>query len=140
MRLLHVRSLTFETYYTNAPAYCILSHRWEEEEVSYVDMTSGRDLSLLKGYRKIRNAALIAEQEGLSYIWIDTCCIDKRSSTELSEAINSMASWYAASKVCIVHLFDVLPMDVPIEGPSGAALRASIYRSEWCVQWSQHAY
>lgn len=38
---------------------------------------------------------------------LDTCCIDKRSSAELSEAINSMYSWYENSLVCLVILEDV---------------------------------
>jgi hypothetical protein len=41
------------------------------------------------------------------YIWIDTCCIDKSSSAELSEAINSMYRWYEESEVCYAYLEDV---------------------------------
>ena len=37
----------------------------------------------------------------------NTCCIDKRSSAELSEAINSMFKWYRRSALCYVHLVDV---------------------------------
>ena len=40
---------------------------------------------------------------------IDTCCIDKKSSAELSEAINSMFQWYKNSKKCYVFLPDVHP-------------------------------
>jgi hypothetical protein len=35
------------------------------------------------------------------------CCIDKSSSAELSEAINSMFAWYRNAKVCYVYLEDV---------------------------------
>jgi hypothetical protein len=42
-----------------------------------------------------------------NYVWIDTCCIDKTSSAELSEAINSMFRWYRKSKVCFAYLEDV---------------------------------
>lgn len=35
-----------------------------------------------------------------------TGCIDKRSSAELSEAINSMYRWYQKAAVCYVHLDD----------------------------------
>lgn len=37
------------------------------------------------------------------------CCIDKRSSSELSEAINSMYKWYRNSAVCYAFLGDVDP-------------------------------
>ncbi len=45
--------------------------------------------------------------EGLEYIWIDTCCIDKSSSAELSEALNSMYPWYQKAQICYAYLADV---------------------------------
>ena len=36
-----------------------------------------------------------------------SCCIDKTSSAELSEAINSMWQWYENAEVCVVYLPDV---------------------------------
>lgn len=39
--------------------------------------------------------------------WIDSCCIDKTSSAELSEAINSMFKWYQKAQVCYAYLSDV---------------------------------
>jgi hypothetical protein len=39
--------------------------------------------------------------------WIDSCCIDKSSSAELSEAINSMFQWYKNAQVCYAYLSDV---------------------------------
>ena len=39
----------------------------------------------------------------------DLCCIDKTSSAELSEAINSMYRWYQESGVCYAYLADVPP-------------------------------
>lgn len=41
----------------------------------------------------------------------DRCCIDKQSSAELSEAINSMYHWYAESAVCYAYLQDVQTLD-----------------------------
>ena len=40
-------------------------------------------------------------------VWVDTCCIDKRSSAELSEAVNSMYRWYEDAQVCYAYLHDV---------------------------------
>jgi hypothetical protein len=59
------------------------------------------------GWSKIKNCCAEAANCGLGYVWIDTCCIDKESSTELSEAINSMFSWYKDSKMCFAYLDDV---------------------------------
>ena len=56
---------------------------------------------------KIRRACEVARADGYEYIWIDSCCIDKSSSSELSEAINSMYAWYRGAHVCYAYLADV---------------------------------
>ncbi|KAJ4416244.1 hypothetical protein N0V82_006848 [Gnomoniopsis sp. IMI 355080] len=61
-----------------------------------------------KGLKKVIDAANLALSGGHEWIWIDTCCIDKTSSAELSEAINSMYRWYEDSVVCYVFLEDIL--------------------------------
>lgn len=60
------------------------------------------------GYRKIRKTASKAKRAGCQYFWIDTCCIDKSSSSELQESINSMYRWYKQSSVCLVYLEDAI--------------------------------
>ncbi|CAH0026796.1 unnamed protein product [Clonostachys rhizophaga] len=60
-----------------------------------------------KGYQKVRDCCKKALLDGFKYAWIDTCCIDKTSSAELSEAINSMYTWYEEAKVCYAYLADV---------------------------------
>ncbi len=77
------------------PVYAILSHTWglESEEVTFQDIMDGTGKDKA-GYEKIRFCADQARRHGLIYFWIDTCCIDKRNSVELSEAINSMFKWY----------------------------------------------
>ena len=67
----------------------------------------GRLTTNRSGVSKILQSARLAAQEGLKYMWIDTCCIDKSSSAELSEAINSMFRWYLLSTVCYAYLADV---------------------------------
>jgi hypothetical protein len=85
------------------PAYAILSHTWGKEEVSFqeVDAGTGKDKA---GWRKIEFCAKQAGADGLRYIWVDTCCIDKRNVVELSEAINSMFRWYQKAARCYVYL------------------------------------
>lgn len=60
-----------------------------------------------KGYEKVRRFCELANAAGHRYAWVDTCCIDKSSSAELSEAINSMFKWYRDSAVCYVYLEDI---------------------------------
>ncbi|TGJ79442.1 hypothetical protein E0Z10_g9316 [Xylaria hypoxylon] len=114
MRLINVHSLVISEFHGDQiPQYAILSHTWGEEEVTLQDMREGIATSL-KGYRKIKACCEQARFDGPPYAWIDTCCIDKQSSAELSEAINSMYLWYENSTLCYAYLADV--EDVASEG------------------------
>lgn len=98
----------------NTPKYAILSHTWEDEEISFQEILHPTDeVKLKRGYQKVLHTALLAKEEGLQWCWVDTCCIDKKSSAELSEAINSMFRWYRRAKVCYVYLADVHPLSEP---------------------------
>ncbi|PVH74880.1 HET-domain-containing protein, partial [Cadophora sp. DSE1049] len=115
MRLLNVQTLTLEEYFgASIPRYAILSHCWGAEEVTFQDVKAvpwqASNCERL-GARKITLSSEQAKKDGLSYIWIDTCCIDKTSSAELSEAINSMYSWYENATVCYAFLEDVDHME-----------------------------
>jgi hypothetical protein len=46
----------------------------------------------------------VAQLCGCDYVWLDTGCINKRSSAELEESIRSMFNWYRNSHICIAHL------------------------------------
>ncbi|KAI6042838.1 heterokaryon incompatibility protein-domain-containing protein [Pisolithus marmoratus] len=93
--------------------YAILSHRWVADEVGYTEIVElakmdGRDeIRGRAGYQKILKSCEQAKNDGLKWLWVDTCCIDKRSSSELSEALNSMFRWYENSKRCYAYLHDV---------------------------------
>jgi len=102
-------SLTEDIIDNNAiPPYAILSHTWEHgEEVTFRDLIDGTGKNKT-GYNKIQFCGQQAERDGLRYFWVDTCCIDKSSSAELQEAINSMFRWYQKAERCYVYLSDVL--------------------------------
>ncbi|OAG06035.1 HET-domain-containing protein, partial [Paraphaeosphaeria sporulosa] len=109
MRLLSTKSLQLEQFNDEErlPPYAILSHTWGEEEVTLDDLLREHVQTMI-GYRKIEQTCRIAAQDGFGYVWIDTCCIDKSSSAELSEAINSMFRWYALSQKCYAYLEDLV--------------------------------
>ncbi|KAJ2992563.1 hypothetical protein NUW58_g2120 [Xylaria curta] len=86
MRLINTHSLDLEEYFGS-----------EVPRNSYAERA---------GYKKIKVACDRARLAGLSYLWADTNCIDKKSSAELSEAINSMFKWYRDSDRCYVYLAD----------------------------------
>ncbi|KAH0835826.1 heterokaryon incompatibility protein-domain-containing protein [Lanmaoa asiatica] len=110
MRLLNSRSRQLELLHRHPGRYAIVSHRWGDGsgEVLFADIgDQARTQSKGKGYEKILGSCAQAMQNGLNYIWLDTCCIGKSNSTELSEAINSMYKWYQKSEVCYTYLHDV---------------------------------
>jgi len=109
MRLINTSTRTFEEFIGQSiPAYAILTHTWEEEEVSYADYVDGKPFRQhMKGFAKIDKTCQLAVKDGIQYAWIDTCCIDKRSSAELTEAINSMYRWYERAEVCYGFLSDL---------------------------------
>jgi heterokaryon incompatibility protein (HET) len=100
------------------PRYAILSHTWgaDTEEVSFKDMIDGTG-KRKTGYDKIRFCGEQAGRDGLQYFWIDTCCIDKSSSSELQEAINSMFRWYRDAAKCYVYMADIWQTSSPASCP-----------------------
>jgi hypothetical protein len=111
MRLINTQTGRFEEFIgLNIPGYAILSHTWEDGEVSYRDMINPQPSTSQK-HQKIEMTCQLARQANLDYAWIDTCCIDKSSSAELTEAINSMYRWYARATVCFVFLSDLGEFD-----------------------------
>jgi len=112
MRLLKLEadgefSLTKDILYPTTP-YAILSHTWgeDEEEVSFEDLRDGGGKTK-KGYKKLQFCGKQTARDGLQYFWVDTCCIEKSSSTVLQEAITSMFRWYCKAAKCYVYLSDV---------------------------------
>ncbi|KAI1145569.1 heterokaryon incompatibility protein-domain-containing protein [Nemania diffusa] len=83
-----------------------------------------------KGYKKAINCCLIARANGFDYVWIDTCCIDKTSSAELSEAINSMYRWYEEADICYAYLADVPPK----AGTGDEYRRSKWFTRGWTLQ------
>lgn len=92
MRLINTKEIRLEKFFRAAkiPPYAILSHTWGDDEVSLQHFQNISFRSSRKGFSKIKSACQEARRQGLDYLWVDTCCIDKTSSAELSEAINSM--------------------------------------------------
>ncbi|KAF4974306.1 hypothetical protein FZEAL_8774 [Fusarium zealandicum] len=119
MRVLNTTTLQLESLEDGPEKYAILSHTWGPDEVLFDDIQSPTRMQKIResngsGYRKISQACEKAASRGFDYIWIDTCCIDKSSSAELSQAINSMFRWYNKSSACYAYLSDVFihPMGV----------------------------
>ncbi|KAL1947056.1 hypothetical protein VTO73DRAFT_14017 [Trametes versicolor] len=80
---------------------------------------------------KIKGACKKAREAGYTLIWIDSACIDKSSSAELAEAINSMYDLYRLADVCYVYLVD-MPDRPELDGE---AFRSSRWhRRGWTLQ------
>jgi hypothetical protein len=112
--------------------YAILSHTWgeDDEEVSFADLTQGLRHTKV-GYEKLRFCGKQAANDGLHYFWVDTCCIDKSSSAELSKAITSMFRWYGSAVKCYVYLKDVFRRSSESNGGSGRSWESALRSSRW---------
>ena len=119
MRFINTETLVFiegavEEYQNQ---YAILSHTWNTgEELTYKNFLNLDKSQLLRsmdaqalgiGLEKILKSCAIARSKGIQYLWVDTCCIDKRDKAELDESLNSMFNWYKQAKVCYAFLLDV---------------------------------
>ncbi|KAH9212847.1 hypothetical protein DL95DRAFT_447360 [Leptodontidium sp. 2 PMI_412] len=136
MRLLHLESsgefsLT-EDFTEHVPPYAILSHTWGKdiEEVTFDDFKAGTYMDKT-GYRKIQFCGEQAARDELQHFWVDTCCINKSNLAELSEAINSMFSWYRNAAKCYVYLSDVFTRNDAGKPFSQSSWRSEFRHSRW---------
>jgi hypothetical protein len=132
MKLIRASTLKVNEFLdSDTPPYAILSHTWvPDEEVSYQEMM-GHRWKRKAGFQKIKQCCSQALKDGLEWVWVDTCSIDKTSSAELSEAINSMFRYYSQAAVCYAYLTDVDSM-VPVSSSTKpTALIESFRKSRW---------
>jgi len=110
MRLSNVDTLDFAEFRDeDRPPYVVASHRWlSENEATFQDVRDRRNTSGA-GYQKVEAFAayIRGNLTPIKWLWIDTCCINKDSAAELSEAINSMFEWYSSAELCLAYLVDV---------------------------------
>ncbi|KAH9935226.1 HET-domain-containing protein [Epithele typhae] len=145
MWLLNTDTATLK--YFNSPedvqgGYAILSHCWDQHRAEQtfqeiVAIKQRAELLRLNPRRfvspKIRDFCKLAAAHGYRWAWVDTCCIDKTSSTELSEAINSMFRYYALSQACYVYLSDV-SSKCDLGSESSEFWESRWYRRGWTLQ------
>ncbi|KAI0325474.1 hypothetical protein GY45DRAFT_240451 [Cubamyces sp. BRFM 1775] len=127
-----------------ARPYAILSHVWSNDEQDFqevlgiqraAELASGATgtLSILPRLsHKTQGFCNYARKDHYEIAWMDTCCINKSSSAELSEAINSMYEWYRLASVCYVYLADVDRED-PFQSDSQFS-RARWHTRMWTLQ------
>lgn len=137
MRLINVETLRLETFVKEdkIPRYAILSHTWgaDDEEISFEDIQRRNMKKPGNGIKKLRGCCKQAMKDGLAYAWIDTCCINKDSSKELDEAINSMFRWYRNAAVCYAYLADVSHGD-DYWNPASAFFSSAWFTRGWTLQ------
>ncbi|KXH38133.1 hypothetical protein CSAL01_09527 [Colletotrichum salicis] len=92
MRLLNTTTLKVKEFVSERPRYAILFHIWGSQEIVLQDTEAEGEApsSIKAGWKKIEGSCALALKDGFDWIWVDTCCIDTSSSSEFSEAINSM--------------------------------------------------
>src|SRR5438128_370397 len=105
MHLLHYKddgTLSRTEFFKEIPQYAILSHRWVDDEPNFQDITDGLGMHK-EGYGKLLFCGRQAAKDRFQYFWVDTVCINKSSSAELTESLNSMFRWYREAARCYVY-------------------------------------
>ena len=134
----------FARHFDADGGYAILSHTWQGKEQTFQDVRNigkrckrarARPRDDPKLSPKIREFCRLAEEHGYRWAWADSCCIDKTSSSELSEAINSMYQWYSDTEVCYAYLADVPSLEDEDPWAADSAFRKSRWhRRGWTLQ------
>ncbi|KAF6822921.1 het domain containing protein [Colletotrichum musicola] len=158
MRLINTETYELEEFFdSERPPYAILSHTWGVDEVNLQeweqwlqgDADTKARIAAKRGFKKIKKACGIARKgipksesksktKGESkrntkdpefrFLWVDTNCIDKKSSAEETESINSMFHWYQTASFCIVYLEDVGP------GSDTVLVKSRWFTRGWTLQ------
>ena len=153
----------FATPESVSGGYAVLSHVWDKQETTFQEIQALRvrsaqtltrrpsnsdgASSLLNAHfnqpltprdlvsAKIRKFCELAEKDGYEWGWVDTCCINKDSSAELTEAINSMYRYYSLADVCYVYLGDVMTRSLDVlEKPYSDFRSSRWHRRGWTLQ------
>ncbi|KJX99495.1 hypothetical protein TI39_contig355g00008 [Zymoseptoria brevis] len=148
MRLLSIETLTFKEFHQkNEPPYIAASHRWTADETSYKDVKKDRNTDT-PGFQKVKSfceavksmnhglcpsSRLMTWKRPCAWLWIDTACIDKRSSAELSESLNSMFQYYANADACYAFLHDVGPL-IDYKNAVYDFLKSEWFKWGWTLQ------
>ena len=127
-----------------SPEYAILSHRWQQPEISFQTLNPAElhDTShQTPQLEKIRQACAKARERKppLKWLWIDTCCIDKKNAVEETKSINSMFEWYYKAKVCYAYLLDVnqsppSPQMFQSQNPKRRGEKSEWFERGWTLQ------
>jgi hypothetical protein len=134
MHLIDTSTLKLIWFAGKPPPYAILSHTWNAEEVIFADFSNLSKIEATPAFCKVKLTCQQARQDGFSYAWIDTCCINKESSAELSEAINCMFRWYRDAAICYAYIED-LPEDIKIPITDPALMKTCRWFSRgWTLQ------
>ena len=139
MWLINNKSLGLEWFTglgSQTPEYAILSHTWGDGEVSFQRFNNlDDDARKLKDFGKIQRTCKMALNSGIPYSWVDTCCIDKTSSAELTESINSMFQYYRDAIICYAWLADLPAAQGPPSAPSKSEFAACRWFTRgWTLQ------
>ncbi|EUC41897.1 hypothetical protein COCMIDRAFT_29390 [Bipolaris oryzae ATCC 44560] len=137
MRLLNTETLELTSFVGQVLDYVILSHQWEEEEVVFEDVSKvplSRQTNRARakrGFAKVLGTCALAVKDGFKWVWIDSCCIDKSSSSGLQESINSMFQSYQRAQICYAYLSNVADIS---SGWGEAFSRSLWFTRGWTLQ------
>ncbi|KPM43048.1 hypothetical protein AK830_g3522 [Neonectria ditissima] len=100
------------------PPYATLSHSSQGQGPNFRDLCNSDSWNLsaishLPGIDTIFKACSKARTLGLGMLWADSVCVDRSSTADISEAVNSQFQICKNAQVCLVYLSDVNAHETP---------------------------
>ena len=119
----------------NIPRYAVTSHRWTDEEVTLKDVIKERNKETA-GWQKLSGLCEFMRRvlPSIPWLWMDTCCIDQKSSLEVQECINSMFQWYSEAELCVAYLADVQIVSEDVAWSTESFRRSVWWSRGWTLQ------
>ena len=136
MRLIHTTFIAFcEFEGEHIPDYAVVSHRWGSAEIScQMFLETAVEDRHGYGWTKILEGCRMARCRRIGWLWVDTCCIDKASSAELTESVNAMFRYYQRARQCFVFLPDVFATYKDTEGLETQLQHSTWFTRGWTLQ------
>ncbi|KAH9238567.1 hypothetical protein K456DRAFT_1178758 [Colletotrichum gloeosporioides 23] len=120
----------------NNVRYVFFSHAWssprDNEWPCYDSNGALEPTGISPSPSIVRNVLKLAQKHGFDYAWIDSLCIDKTSSAEISETIVSLSSYLENSDYCFAYLADFTASSVSPNVPSLS--RCKYWTRSWTLQ------
>lgn len=126
MRFLHTKTFVLHDFTGPPSSYAVFFHAHGSDDIGFEDFSKPQMLLCKDGFHRLWQACSRARNHGSEWLWSDAVCIDRGSSTALTEAFNSLARIYQHCIFSIIYL-----EDLPCSDCVGGGLEKRLAKCAW---------